>query len=99
VACSASSNKTTVPGRHEQAVVALAAASEARRWGSQRDPSGFQVKTIDRIIETTDPNEGRQGVHDRLRQSGFDVIIWGRGPIVAERTHEIRERSAFLTIS
>jgi hypothetical protein len=36
-----------------------------------------QVKTLDRIIETTDPNEGRKRVHDLLRQSGFDVIIWG----------------------
>jgi hypothetical protein len=36
-----------------------------------------QVTTIDRIIETRDPNEGRKRVHDLLRESGFDVIIWG----------------------
>jgi tetratricopeptide (TPR) repeat protein len=41
------------------------------------DIQPVQITMIDRIIETTDPNEGRKRVHDLLRQSGFDVIIWG----------------------
>jgi hypothetical protein len=41
------------------------------------DIHSVQVKTIDRIIETTDVENGRTQAHDLLQKSGFDVTIWG----------------------